>query len=69
MKEQISQTSTVMKASSILPMLRDDEVGQHVGSTNITGQQTPKKEIIFVCGINGMGSDMHTINEDIQIYI
>ena len=32
---------------------RDDKVGQQINSTNITGKQTPKIEIIFIVLIMG----------------
>ena len=47
----------------------DDDMGQRVISTDKTGSQEPKKEIIsFICN-NEMSSDMHTRKEDNQIQI
>ena len=45
-------------------MYRYDEVRQHVNFIEISGQLTPKVEIIFVHGNNVMGSDIHTRMEE-----
>ena len=41
-------------------MSGDDEVGQYVNITNITGPQELNIYIIYVIGRYGMGSDIHT---------
>ena len=46
-------------------MFGDDEFGQNVNLSNITGAQKSNREIFFVLGKNGMGLDMHTIKVDI----
>ena len=63
-EERIYPPSTVIQASIILMMSRDDEVSQHVNSTKILRQKIPKTEIIFDRGNNGMVSDIRTRKED-----
>ena len=48
-----------MKASGILSMSDDDDIGRRVIPTNKLGPQDQK--ILFYFGNNGMNSDVHTI--------
>ena len=53
MEEKLSRLSTVIKATIIFPILRDDQVGKHTIPNKIPGQQTPNKEIFLFVVIMG----------------
>ena len=53
-----------MRASNMFPMSGDDKVGQHFNLTNIPGPKQSNREIFYVLGNDGIGSDIHTRMEE-----
>ena len=45
-------------------MSGDDQIGQQISATNITGPQESNRDVISVIGDDDMVSDMHTRKEN-----
>ena len=53
-----------MKAGGVLLISGYDDIGQHVGPTNIPGPQESTIDIIYVLGSDVVASYMNTTKED-----